>query len=85
MLTITTNNRERAITVGDDGKEYVNAYGRTWSLEDVERAPHYILARGYDGTILESTNVGTWGIVLRYFDRDGYELEGVIVGWYENL
>lgn len=94
MATITTNNHERALVACQDvpeterdenypNSDYVKAYGRFWCLDSAERfTDHALSARGYDGSILDHMNAGSCGLVLRYFDRNGYELDGVIVGWY---
>ncbi len=54
--------------------------GDVYCLEDFTRAPHSLLALGFDGCQAMSV----WdAIVVSYFDKDGYELDGgdsIIVG-----
>lgn len=51
--------------------------GEWHDSNEFERSANSIAAQGYDGQQVTSA----WdAIVLRYFDRDGYELDGVVVG-----
>lgn len=64
-----------------DMRRFVKAYGEYYDLDDVPRAPHNILAKGWDGFVAETF----WGgVVFRYFDKEGYLLDGgdsVVVGY----
>lgn len=82
-LKVTTNNRERRYIVReDDDVAYLKAYGFTFDETEVLRAPDELRVLGYDGYYpAVVTNGGTVAIALRYFDRDGYELDGYVAGW----
>lgn len=86
MATVTTNNRTRAyIEVPGDEVSYLQAYGYTFDESEVMRATDEMRSKGYDGFYpVAVTNAGSAVIVLRYFDRDGYELEGYVAGWWVN-
>lgn len=83
-IKVTTNNRERKhIQVPGDDVAYLQAYGRTFDETEVYPAPDGLRALGYDSYYqVVVTNSGTAGIALRHFDRDGYELDGYVAGWY---
>lgn len=56
---------------------FVQYRGDWYDTGDVEIAPPSIKALGWDGFNSDSY----WsGMVYRYFDRDGYELDGVVIG-----
>ena len=93
---ITTNNRQRTLvplsTVPETGRhwfDYVDAgdedcprffraYGVWFDYNEIERAPHDLLAQGWQGF----TNISIGACyVFRYFDVDGYELDGPVVGF----
>lgn len=93
--TITTNNRERElVTIWDvpepdrndfdyldeadaETPRFFRFRDSWWDAHEFVVAPDSLKARGWDGVMTTSY----WdAIVLRYFDRDGYELEGVVVG-----
>lgn len=82
---ITTNNRERAYGVPDfldDGPRTLTAYGYTFGEDEIMPADDVMRANGWDGYYPAAvTNAGAAVIVLRYFDRDGYELDGYVAGW----
>lgn len=82
-IKVTTNNRERKYIVSeDDDVAYLQAYGRTFDETEVYPAPDELRVLGYDGYYpAVVTNAGSEVIALRYFDRDGYELEGYVAGW----
>lgn len=97
MATVTTNNRERAygrtITTYDERDFHqdgdasttreMTAYGYTFTEDKVMPATDEMRAQGYDGYFPAAvTNAGSAVIVLRYFDRDGYELDGFVAGWW---
>lgn len=66
----------RAIDSGEDFRAFVQYRGEWFDLSDVMMAPHSLKALGYDGFNSDSH----WsGIAFRYFDRDGYPLDGVVV------
>ena len=64
-----------------EDREYVKAYGEYYDFADIPMAPDTMKAKGWDGFI----PLCFWGgPVFRYFDTDGYLLDGgdsVIVGW----
>lgn len=71
-----------AITAGEDSASFVRYKGDLFDLGEVLMAPDDLKALGWDGYV-----TGTYfsGWCFRYFDRDGYELDGgdsVIVGLY---
>lgn len=84
MATVTTNNRTREyIHVPNDEVPYLQAYGYTFDESEIMPATDEMRARGYDGYYPAAvTNAGSAVIVLRYFDRDGYELDGYVAGWW---
>lgn len=83
-MSVTTNNRVRQYTnLPDDDVPYLHAYGYTFDASEILPATDEMRAQGYDGYYPAAvTNAGSAVIVLRYFDRDGYELEGYVAGWW---
>ena len=84
MSSVTTNNRERRyINLPGDDVPYLHAYGYTFDEAEVYPATDAMRAKGYDGYFPAAvTNAGSAVIVLRYFDKDGYELDGYVAGWW---
>lgn len=84
MTTVTTNNRERQyINVPNDDVPYLQAYGYTFDVSEILPGTDAMRAKGYDGYYPAAvTNAGAAVIVLRFFDREGYELEGYVAGWW---
>lgn len=64
----------------DDGLVWFRYRGEVYYLGDFTRAPKDIAALGFD----DCQPMSHWdAIVVRYFDKDGYELDGgdsIIVG-----
>lgn len=57
--------------------DFVKYRGEWYDLNDVERAPDNLRAMGWDDFVSDSF----WsGIAFRYFDKEGHNLDGVIVG-----
>ena len=92
MSNVTTNNRERqygyTYAEGDfyqdgDMTRTLTAYGRTFDESEILPATDEMRTKGYDGYYPAAvTNAGAAVIVLRFFDRDGYELDGYVAGWW---
>jgi len=80
-MEITTNNRVRAFKYDDGGNRLLSAYGYTFAEDELQPASDYVRAEGYDDVLQMSTNAGTACILIRWFDRDGYELDGYVAGW----
>jgi hypothetical protein len=77
-LHITTNNHVRPYIQGDFG-EAIKYRGSIIELSDVVIAPDEFKALGYDGVMATSL----WdGLAFRFFDRDGYDLDGVVVAHF---
>lgn len=94
-MKITTNNRERDLVAladlpSDEAADFDYIEGEDqysprlfrfrdswWDSHEFERAPDEYKALGWDGVMGTSYFDA---VVLRYFDRDGNELEGVVVG-----
>lgn len=65
-----------AIDKGEDSRDFVKYRGQWVDLSDVMVAPDSLKALGWDGFNADSY----WsGLAFRYFDRDGYELDGVVI------
>ena len=96
MYKITTNNHVRELVSFNELPKAVQSdfdyvdeedrfsprfvrYREDWyDTSDVMIAPDSIKALGWDGFNSDSH----WsGMVYRYFDRDGYELDGVVIGY----
>lgn len=68
---------------------FVRAYGSVWDTHEFLRATEELSLVAFKSTDQDalvrwdaySTQSAFHAIVLRWFDRDGYELEGPIVGW----
>lgn len=60
-----------------DSPRFFRYLGDAYDLHEFEVAPSWLKAQGFDGW---QTNSAFSATVVRYFDADGYELEGVIVG-----
>lgn len=60
-----------------DTARFFRFRGSWWDSHEFQVAPDSYRARGWDGVMATSYFAA---VLLRYFDRDGYELEGVVVG-----
>ena len=93
MPKIVTNNQERPLITWDEltdkEREWFDASrsdslffryrGWVYDYYDMLIAPDSLKALGWDGALADTV----WSaIVVRYFDRGGYDLDGVIVGYY---
>ena len=93
MPRIVTNGHERPLIgwdeLTDKEREWFDASQsnslffryRGWAYDsyDMPVAPDSLKVLGWDGALADSV----WSaIVVRYFDRHGYALDGVIVGYY---
>lgn len=82
-IVITTNHRERRVKFDVLDGEYINAYGRELPLTYFQPASDLMLAEGWDEVMpIVETNSGAAGVCLSWFDRDGYERENPVAGWY---
>lgn len=62
----------------DTEPRFFRAYGVWFDYYEIERAPHDLARQGWDGY----TNIAAGACyVFRYFDRDGYTLDGPVVGF----
>ena len=93
MPRIVTNNQERPLIGWDEltDKErkwfdasqpdslFFRYRGWVYDYYEMPMAPDSLKALGWDGALADTV----WtAIIVRYFDRDGYALDGVIVGYY---
>jgi len=69
-----------AIDAGNDSASFFRYRGELYDMGDIPLAPHDLRALGWDGAASDSFFSG---MVVRYFNRDGYEYgTEVIVGRY---
>lgn len=69
----------------DPDHQFVKVYGLWWDLDgDLSGLPaDELRAQGYDWYIpIATTNVGSSGLALRFFDRDGVEYQDECVTAY---